>query len=124
MAIRPANQRLPGGLVSRGSTSDTRSEPRGGGVKSRDKEDQRAQPNQSLPRGFSSGGQGEYRPARPIESRDNHGVRARADQKLPGDHWDSTNVSQGKSCGATRGADAYQGPRKEESDPTPRKPAQ
>ena len=116
-----ANQRLPGGLVGQGSASGS-VQPSGGGTKSRDAHDNKARPNQSLPKGFSAGGQGDYRPSHPLTTRDYHGTQAQPNQNLPSDHWDGTNVSQGKAVGATRAADAYQGPRTEQDDPTPRRP--
>lgn len=115
-----SSQRLPSGKIAEGSKSGS-TQPSGGGTRSRDM-DTKAQPNQSLPSGFNDGGQGDYHPSKPLTSRDYHGVRAQPTQKLPSTHFDETNVSQGKSVGATRGADAYQGPRTEQSDPTPRKP--
>ena len=118
-----SRQRLPSGVVSRGDASGNNKKG-GGGTKSDDPVETRARPDQSLPKGFNSGGQGAYQPSHPLTTRDYHGTRANTNQKLPGDHWDGTNVSQGKSVGATRSADAYQGPRHEQDDPTPRKPGQ
>lgn len=116
-----SSQRLPSGTVSEGAKSGS-VQPSGGGTRSRDAAETRARADQQLPGGLNSGGQGEYRPTRPLTTRDYHGTRAQPNQQLPGSHWDGSNVSQGKSVGAVRAADAYQGPRSEEADPTPRKP--
>ena len=40
-----------------------------------------------------------------------HGMRAQPDQKLPRDHFEADGLSTGKSTGAVRGPDAYQGAR-------------
>jgi len=117
-----SSQRLPGGVVSEGAKHGA-TQPSGGGTKSKDAADTKARPNQSLPEGFNNGGQGDY-PHGPLTHHNCGGVHSAPSQHLPGGHWGDDNVSQGKGKGAVRGADAYQGPRKEQSDPTPRKPGQ
>jgi len=117
-----SSQRLPGGVVSEGAKHGS-VQPSGGGTRTKDAKDTEARPNQSLPRGFQNGGQGDYAHG-PLTHHVNNGVESKPNQHLPSGHWSEGNISQGKSVGATRGADAYQGPRREQDDPTPRKPGQ
>lgn len=105
-----SNQRYPGGFIA-GDAMEA-----GGGTKNRDDKKSATQANQQLPRGFRDGGQGDY-PHGPLTTRDFAGVRAQPNQHLPMGHWDSENTSTGKSGGATRGADAFQGPRAETDEP-------
>lgn len=115
-----ASQKLPSGVVAEGAKSGS-IQPSGGGLKSHDAKETKARANQSLPKGFSEGGQGAY-PKGPCTTRDYHGTQAQPNQHLPIGHVGADNVSQGKSTGAVRGADAYQGPRHEQADPSVRKP--
>lgn len=103
-----ASQRLPGGIVAEGAKSGA-IQKGGGGTKNEDEKSSRAQPDQSLPAGWQSGGQGSY-PHGPLTTRDYAGVRAQPNQHLPQGHY-ADGMSEGKAKGATRGADAYQGPR-------------
>lgn len=117
-----SSQRLPGGLVAEGAKHGA-TQPSGGGTKSKDAYDSKARADQSLPEGFNNGGQGDY-PHAPLTTRNYGGTHAQPNQMLPMGHYGADNVSQGKHVGATRAADAYQGPRKCQDDPTPRKPSQ
>jgi len=107
-----ASQRLPGGIVAEGAKSGA-IQKGGGGTKNEDEKSSRAQPDQSLPAGFNAGGNGDF-PHGPLTTRNYHGVAPPTHQHIGGRYTDG-GLSEGKSTGATRGADAYQGPRGGES---------